>query len=76
MIIDDIREVLKRDPFEPFRVVTSSGESYAVRDPQSAAVMKSRLFIALPNDRWTLVPYLHVSAIETSASGRSRGRKR
>jgi hypothetical protein len=77
MIVDDIREALKSDPFEPFRVVTSSGESYAVRDPQAVAIMKSRLFVTLPRDRWTFASYLHITAIEKPPNGRTRGpRKR
>ncbi len=65
----DMREVLHREPFEPFRIVTSSGESYTVRNPDIVAMMERRLFIALPGDRWTFVPYIHVSAIESLANG-------
>ena len=75
MTAKDIRDTLRREPFEPFRIVTSSGESYSVRDPQSVAIMKSRLFIALPDDSSTLVPYLHVSAIEIIPNGRPRRRR-
>lgn len=78
-IIRDIREGLHRDPFEPFRVVTSSGDSYAVRNPHLVAMMDHRLFIALPKGRWTFVPYLHISSIESLAAGnggRATRRKR
>ena len=70
---DTIREFLNRDPFEPFRGVTSSGESYAVRNANLVALMKSRVFIAFPaDDRWTMVLYLHVTAVESLANGHPR----
>ncbi|MCH7814863.1 MAG: hypothetical protein IID40_12685 [Planctomycetes bacterium] len=76
MAMDDLRELLTRDPFQPFRVRLTSGDHYDIRNPLSAALMKSRLFIALPNsDRVVYVPYLHIAALETLANGRTKGRK-
>lgn len=75
---DTIKEKLSSDPFEPFRIVTSSGDRYDIRNPHLVALMKSQVFIATPgSDRSTYVLYLHVSAIETIGNGhpRRRGRK-
>lgn len=73
---ETITERLSREPFEPFRIVTSSGESYTVRNPHVVALMKSQIFIAQPNsDRSTYVLYLHVSDVETLGNGHTR-RKR
>lgn len=70
MAADDIRDLLARDPFQPFRVRLTSGDHYDVRDPFSAALMKSRLFIALPrSDKSVLIPFLHVAALETLGNG-------
>lgn len=67
-----IRELLGRDPFEPFRILTSAGESFTVRDPHTVALLKSEVFIAHHNsDRRTFLPYLHVAAIDTIRNGRS-----
>jgi hypothetical protein len=72
-----IRGLLHRDPFEPFRVVTSSGESYRVGNPDLVALMRSQIFIARPNsDRRAYVPFLHVTAVETISNGPVRRRKR
>ena len=49
MALDDLRGLLTREPFQPFRVRLTSGDHYEIRNPLSAALMKSRLFIALPN---------------------------
>jgi hypothetical protein len=70
--------LLLRDPFEPFRVKLTSGDHYDIRNPLSAAMMKSRLFIALQSsDRSVYVPYLHIAALETLPNGRhGRGRGR
>jgi hypothetical protein len=79
MDTEDLRNVLTRDPFEPFRVRLTSGDHYDIRDLLAAALMKSRLFIALPrSDRSVYVPYLHIAALETlenGRGGRSRGRQ-
>ena len=74
--MDDLRELLTRDPFQPFRVRLTSWDHYDVRDPSLAVMMKSRLFLALPNsDRSVHVPYLHIAALETLANGRTKRRK-
>jgi hypothetical protein len=81
MASDDLRDLLAREPFQPFRVRLTSGDHYDVRDPGLAVMMRSRLFIAIPNsDRSVMVPYLHIAALETLQSrrnGRStQGRRR
>jgi hypothetical protein len=74
---DTIREMLHREPFEPFRVVTSSGEAYLVPNPDLVALMKSEVFIAeLDSDRRAFVPLLHVSAVETVGNGKRVGRRK
>jgi hypothetical protein len=35
MTRDEIRELLVHDPFEPFKIKLTSGNSYDVRDPNS-----------------------------------------
>lgn len=77
---DTIREWLDRDPFEPFRILTSAGESFIVRDPHNVALLKSEVFIARPNsDKRSYLPLLHVAAVESLRNGhprRPRRRKR
>lgn len=66
MLVNDIKERLSREPFEPFRIRSSSGEAYAITTPFSVALMKSKIFIALPNsDRWAELSYLHIAALES-----------
>lgn len=76
MAMDDLKDLLTREPFQPFRVRLTSGDHYDVRDPSLAVMMKSRLFIALPkSDRSVVVPFLHIAALETLANGRNKPRK-
>jgi len=70
---DELREFLEREPFEPFRVRVGSGDSYEIRNPALVVIMRSRLFIASPGtDRWTLVPFLHIAAVEGISNGNAR----
>jgi hypothetical protein len=73
----ELRELLSQDPFEPFRVRLTSGDSYEIRDPQSVAVMKSRMFVALPaTDTWLFVAFRHVAAVESISNGHVAPRRR
>ncbi len=77
MIADELRDILDRELFQPSRVRLSIGDAYDVRNPGLALVMRSRLFLAFPNsDRWTLIPFLHIAAIESPADGDTRRRLR
>jgi hypothetical protein len=74
---ETIQEMLEREPFEPFRVCLSSGEFYRVTNPHMVALMKSKVFIALPDsEKWTFVSYLHIAALEAISNGHHRGRRR
>ena len=70
MTADTFREILRRRPFEPFRVVTSSGESYNVMHPETALVSARSLILALPDptqpegERLAFCSYLHLAHVE------------
>ena len=73
MTATELQELIEQEPFEPFRVRLSSGDAYEIRNPGLAVVMRSRLFIAFPGtDRWTLIPFLHIAAVETLGNGHPR----
>ena len=75
----EIKERLSLRPFEPFRVVLSSGDSYEVRHPEMALLVRSGLYVAIPDAKGRLpdaakwCSLLHIAAIEplsAPASGR------
>jgi len=77
MSSSEVRELLRSEPFEPFRIRLSSGGVYSVRDPQSVALMKTRILLALPGgDGWVFIPYLHIAALESGKNGRAPGSRR
>ncbi len=68
---DDIRDLLQREPFQPFRVVLTSGTHYDIRQAQLVMPLKRELFIAFDGgERWTHVPYPHIAALEMLTNGR------
>lgn len=67
---EELLELLRHAPFEPFRVQLTSGGAYDIRDPNAIALGKNRMFIAFPDsDRWAFCPYLHVASIESLPNG-------
>ena len=76
---ENIRELLDREPFLPFRLIMTSGKTYEVVNPNSAMLLKSEVFVVFPDgERWAHVPFLHIASVETVANGRGRrnGRSR
>ncbi len=70
MTTSEIRSLLAREPFRPFRIQLSSGTAYDVRDPGLAVAMNRELFLTLPDgERWAFIPYVHVAAIEALGNG-------
>lgn len=73
MTTAEFREILDREPFQPIRVRLTSGDVYQIPNAGLAVAMRSRLFIAAPDsDQWTLIPYLHIAAVETVGNGNGR----
>ena len=71
----ELEERLNHEPFEPFRVNTSDGKHYDVVNPRLAVPMDTRLFIALPGDRWTLLVLRHITGMEDVPRRGSGGRR-
>jgi hypothetical protein len=65
---DAMQELLRRQPFEPFEIRLTNGEKHEVRHPEMALLLRSRLVIALPDDRMFICPLLHIASVETLQS--------
>lgn len=69
---DDLRELLRRQPFRPFRLYVSDGASYAITHPEVANVLRGAIQIILPAssllgvpvERMVLVSLIHISRVE------------
>ncbi len=67
---EHVRGRLREVPFQPFRIVTSSGSSYDVTHPDSVFVTKNVLFVGIykprnPDvpDRAASVSVLHITEL-------------
>ena len=74
MTVQTFQELLQRRPFQPFRLVMSSGESYEVRHPEMAMLTRTDLLVGVEEAddgvpaEFKICSLLHVSAIEPLAS--------
>lgn len=81
MTLQTYRDLLAERPFQPFRLIMSSGEGYEVRHPEMAMLMQSDILVGtdLSDDgvpaRFKICAMLHVATIEpiSSASARKNG---
>lgn len=80
MTVQTFRDLLAQRPFQPFRIVMSSGEKYEVRHPEMAILTRTNLLIGLNVKdgvaaRFKMCSLLHITAVEPletpSASRRS-----
>jgi hypothetical protein len=62
---DTVRELVERQPFVPFRIQLSSGENIDITTRISVAVMRTEIFVVLPDDRWKIIPLRQIASIET-----------
>ena len=65
MNADTIREFVRRQPFGPFAIRLSNGETHEVRHPECAVVGKSKVLVYYPEqDRFVFVALIHVNSVE------------
>ena len=65
MNADAVREMLAREPFQPFVIHLLSGETHEVRHPECLAIGKGRIAITdLDADRVAICSLVHVTSIE------------
>ena len=68
-MIESIREMLHRDPFQPFSIVLTSGDRYQVTNPDLVAITQSQVFLAQPkSDRLIYLRSNQIAAVETHSS--------
>ena len=78
MTLQTFRDLLGRRPFQPFRLVMSSGQTYDVRHPEMAFLSRTSIYVAIdeaddgvPAD-FKICSLLHVTAIEPLKCGDRR----
>jgi hypothetical protein len=69
---EEIRAMLKKVPFQPFRMLLSNGKVYDIPHPDLAIVLRNDMIIGLPADdlpagvadRFAFVALMHINNIE------------
>ena len=70
MTVQTFREMLARRPFQPVKVVFSSGQSYEIRHPEMEMLTRTNLLVGVdPGEdgvptEFKILALLHVTAIE------------
>lgn len=70
MSADALKTALSRRPFEPIRIVLSSGDGYEIRHPEFAWLVRGGLYVGLPPgngelpERAVFCSMSHIAAIE------------
>ncbi len=65
---DAMQLLLRRQPFEAFEIRLTNGEKYEVRHPEMVLLLRSRIVIAIPDDRMVICPLSHIASVETLQS--------
>jgi hypothetical protein len=79
MTAETFRDLLARQPFQPFRLVMSSGQAYEVRHPEMAMLTRTDLLVGIddPGDgvpaAFKICSLLHVTEVEPLAAAAGRG---
>ena len=65
-MLERLEELLRKEPFAPFRIIITSGTHYDVHSPLMIAIGKSELSHYLPkSDRLAHVRLNQLAAVET-----------
>jgi hypothetical protein len=70
MTVQTFRDLLRRQPFRPFRLVTSSGQTYDVRHPEMAMLTRTDMLVGVDVEddgvpaEFKICSLLHVTAVE------------
>ncbi len=66
MEANTLNELLRRQPFQPFRLKLSNSEAVDIRNPALVVLMKRDIFIADPSgDRFHIYSLMHVVRVES-----------
>lgn len=68
-MLESLRDMLHREPFEPFRIIMTSGQAVEVVNPDLVALGESQLTVYRPrSDHWTMLRLNQIAALEASKS--------
>jgi hypothetical protein len=78
MTLQTFKDLLGRRPFEPFRVILSSGQAYDVRHPEMAWLTRTTLYVGtntapegVPEEA-VMCSLLHIASVEPANHAHGR----
>lgn len=64
-MVESIHEMLHAQPFQPFRIVLTSGSQYDVRFPDLVVPLQTQIIYCYPkSDRFALLRLNQIAAVE------------
>jgi len=64
MSVDDVRDLLRKHPFEAFEIITSAGDKHRVEHPEFALVSPSRVVVVDPlSDRMSIISLINITEL-------------
>ncbi len=82
MRLNELQELLRKQPFEAFCIQLTNGQSFVIRHPEFAALSRSSMYVGIPSgkdeipDRYVQCDLLHIVTIEPVNGSRRRTRKK
>jgi len=76
MTIENIKTFLEKQPFLPFQVVMSSGETYDITHPEAAILTRGGLVVAFKTspgdlpDQVAICSLMHITAVKSLSLAR------
>jgi hypothetical protein len=64
MMEEEVKRLLVRDPFEPFRIKLVNGDAHDVNAPDFVAILEEGLYIASHDGLWVEFPYDRIASLE------------
>lgn len=81
MTLQTFRDLMAQRPFQPFRLVMSSGQTYEVRHPEMAWLTRTSILVGtdIADDgipaEFKICSLLHVTAVEPIGARKSTAKK-
>jgi hypothetical protein len=82
MPLQTFKELLAQRPFQPFRLVMSSGQTYDVRHPEMAWLTRTDILVGIDETdegvpaEFKICSLLHVTSVEALRASRNGSRRR
>jgi hypothetical protein len=64
MFLDELQDLIDKEPFEPFRIRLDNGDIHNVFNPQNLALQRSTVWIAFPDGNWVMFPIGKICSCE------------